>query len=273
MEPMTLFVNLACGSTYVDEAGWLNLDFTPASSKVRKANLLGRLPVADGTADAVYCSHFLEHIPRQRVLSFLRECRRILRPGGTLRLVLPDLEEMCRTYLDLRVRGEHAKADFLVLQIVDQCVRQVPGGRLGSFYRELANRPEGQSMMAFVRQRNGETFDAPAAGPRRGWSAIVGRLQNAYVRLLVALLPDAFREQNVSMASTGERHMWLWDFHQLAEELRLAGFAQVRRERFDSTGIAEFPLHLLDIDAGAQPRKGMESMFVEALNATPGARS
>jgi SAM-dependent methyltransferase len=260
-----MFVNLACGPVYVESDSWLNLDFSPAGPGVRQADLLGRLPVADGAADAVYCSHFLEHVPLASVPAFLSECRRILRSGGTLRLVLPDLEEMCREYLTLRDSGEHSKADFLVLEMVDQCVRREPGGRLGSYYRELLSRPDREPMMDFVRRRNGETFSVPAAASSGSRSAIAARLQWLYVRVLIALLPRAFREQNVTLAATGERHTWIWDFHQLATQLRLAGFAQVERKRFDSTGIAGLPLDVLDIGAGAQPRKGAESMYVEAI--------
>jgi predicted SAM-dependent methyltransferase len=59
-----------------------------------------RLPFADGAVDVVYSSHMLEHLSRTEARSFLAECRRVLRPGGTLRLVVPDLERFVRSYVE-----------------------------------------------------------------------------------------------------------------------------------------------------------------------------
>ena len=162
-----LNINLACGRVFVDSPDWLNFDFAPASPTVRKANLLGRLPVADGAAALVYSSHFLEHVPRDLVPGFLRECWRVLRPGGVVRLVLPDLENLAREYLVRREAGEHDKADFVVLEMIDQCVRRESGGELGQLYRRLSGRQgdDVESMIDYIRARTGEDLRAlPAAG-------------------------------------------------------------------------------------------------------------
>jgi len=151
-------VNLGCGPVYVDSPEWLNFDYAPTSRAVRRANLLGRLPVPDGVADLVYASHFLEHVPRERVSAVLMECWRVLRPGGVVRLVVPDLENMAREYLAKRDSGEHEKADFVVLEMIDQCVRREPGGEPGLFYRQVAGRSDegGAAMMDYIRVRTGE---------------------------------------------------------------------------------------------------------------------
>ena len=93
-----LNVNLACGGAYLIGADWLNLDYVSTSAAVQHANLLGRLPIADDTADLVYSSYFLENIPRDQVAPFVQECWRILKPSGLLSLVVPDLENLFRTY-------------------------------------------------------------------------------------------------------------------------------------------------------------------------------
>lgn len=162
-----LKVNLACGGVFVDSPDWLNLDFAPTSPTVRKANLLGRLPVADGAAALVYSSHFLEHVPRDLVPGFLRECWRVLRPGGVVRLVLPDLENLAREYLAMREAGEHEKADFVVLEMIDHCVRRESGGEFGKVYRRLSGRQgdDVEAMIDYIRARTGEDLRAlPAAG-------------------------------------------------------------------------------------------------------------
>jgi SAM-dependent methyltransferase len=50
------------------------------------------IPFADKTADFIYSSHFLEHLFRREAAALLEESFRVLKPGGTLRLCVPDLE-------------------------------------------------------------------------------------------------------------------------------------------------------------------------------------
>ena len=157
------YINLACGPVFIDSPVWANFDFVAASG-VQQADLLGRLPLADNSAQLVYSSHFLEHIPKPQVENFLRECLRVLKPGGLIRLVLPDLENMARTYLQLRDDGKHEKATFLVLEMIDQCVRRQSGGELGKYYRTLQEQAkehvsasgDNTVMIDFIRHRTGE---------------------------------------------------------------------------------------------------------------------
>lgn len=51
--------------------------------------------------DTIYSSHMLEHLDRAEAQSFLAECRRVLRPGGILRLAVPDLRNAAYQYLRL----------------------------------------------------------------------------------------------------------------------------------------------------------------------------
>lgn len=57
------------------------------------------LPFADGVASIVYSSHLLEHLYLNEAANLLQECRRVLRPGGILRMVVPDLRAMIDEYL------------------------------------------------------------------------------------------------------------------------------------------------------------------------------
>src|SRR5690606_18378616 len=65
------------------------------------------IPYEDNSVDAVYHSHTLEHIDRNLDdpangpgLLFTKECRRVLKPGGVLRIVVPDLERRCLAYVE-----------------------------------------------------------------------------------------------------------------------------------------------------------------------------
>jgi predicted SAM-dependent methyltransferase len=278
------YINLACGPVFIDSPAWANFDFAAASG-VQQADLLGRLPLSDNSAQLVYSSHFLEHIPKLQVESFLRECLRVLKPGGALRLVLPDLENMARTYLQLRDDGEHEKADFVVLEMIDQCVRSQSGGELGQYYRTLQEQAgenvstssEITSMIDFIRHRTGEQIGTahpsrPVVGRGEGAASqfkrllinVQGRLQRYWVQAVLQALPSAFREQNISLAAVGERHHWCWDFHQLQQTLEVVGFMSVERRSAGTSAIASFPFYPLDLDADGLPRKGAESMYIEA---------
>ncbi|MFF0387355.1 methyltransferase domain-containing protein [Kitasatospora sp. NPDC004615] len=58
------------------------------------------LPIADHSVDWVYAEHLIEHVPLGTAVHWLAEVRRILRPGGLLRLTTPDLARYIDGYLD-----------------------------------------------------------------------------------------------------------------------------------------------------------------------------
>ena len=76
---------------------WTNVDYGsdwygPVQSNFVQYDLLGTdpLPVADGTAEIVYSSHTIEHIPEDAAQRLFNEAYRVLRPGGYVRLTCPD---------------------------------------------------------------------------------------------------------------------------------------------------------------------------------------
>ncbi len=122
-------LNVGCGRA--PSAGWLNYDNSPAvwlaksplltrllhragvigagsvefaafcrANRILYANAAKRIPHAAGTVDVVYSSHMIEHLVRDDAWSFLVECHRVLRPGGRLRLVVPDLQLLAHRYLE-----------------------------------------------------------------------------------------------------------------------------------------------------------------------------
>ena len=95
------FLNLACGGKLSSIGDWTNIDFVSPADGVIEANILEGLPFDIGVFDAVYCSNFIEHVDFRTGVSVLKDVRRVLKPGGIVRLVTPDLEEWANTYLSL----------------------------------------------------------------------------------------------------------------------------------------------------------------------------
>lgn len=62
-------------------------------------NLRKPLPWDAGSFTAVYASHLLEHMYLDDADRLLKECYRVLKPGGVCRMVVPDLEPLIRGYL------------------------------------------------------------------------------------------------------------------------------------------------------------------------------
>jgi len=67
---------------------------------VRYLNLNRRLPYPDHSVDAIYASHVWEHLHLNVAKRVTLECARILKPGGILRVVVPDVRVFIRTYLE-----------------------------------------------------------------------------------------------------------------------------------------------------------------------------
>lgn len=83
-------VHLGCGP--VDIPGYVNVDMLPLPH-VHHVCGVQRLKVfADESIDLLYACHVLEHVPRRELRETLEEWRRVLRPGGVLRISVPDFD-------------------------------------------------------------------------------------------------------------------------------------------------------------------------------------
>jgi len=141
-------LNVGCGTVYHPD--WVNADLVPAASGIMRLDVTDSWPFEAETFDVVYSSHVLEHLYPEQASHFMSEARRVLRPGGTIRLAVPDLERIARGYLRSlaearRRRNAEAEAnyDWMVLELLDQMVRRCPGGKMAEFlFRwDLPNEP------------------------------------------------------------------------------------------------------------------------------------
>src|SRR5690349_21176406 len=90
-------LNLGCGASF--HSSWANVDVVARDPTVICHDLRNPLPFAAGAFEVVYHSHVLEHLSREQARFLIAECFRVLRPGGFLRVAVPDLETICRLYL------------------------------------------------------------------------------------------------------------------------------------------------------------------------------
>jgi SAM-dependent methyltransferase len=121
-------------------------------------NLTRTLPFVSDSVDVVYHCHLLEHFDPWVAEKFLREILRVLRPGGIQRIVVPDLEQACRSYLEHLTLCEEAPAeadahDSYVAAMIEQSVRRQSYGarHQGPLGRRLENLLLGDA------RRRGET--------------------------------------------------------------------------------------------------------------------
>lgn len=72
------------------------------------------LPFADKSVDHVLCSHFLEHVYPEEAAAILRDFRRVLKPEGTLHVIVPDLEIHVQDYLNRKKAGHQLAGDAFI---------------------------------------------------------------------------------------------------------------------------------------------------------------
>ncbi|MCM0753974.1 methyltransferase domain-containing protein [Desulfovibrio aminophilus] len=248
---MARMLNLGCGRRFHPD--WVNVDFRSSGPGVLACDLSRGLCFADQSFDVVYHSHVLEHFPKPQAPGFLRECLRVLRPGGVLRCAVPDLETIARLYLRL-LEGASAgdstsreRYEWIMLELLDQMVRERSGGEMLAHWKR-----EPMPAEDFVIERVGSEVRRALAAVRAAKRAAPA----AWTRPTAAEI-GAFR-------LSGEAHHWMYDRYSLARLLEEAGFKEPRVRRADESAIPGFNAFLLDIEADGSTRKP-DSLFMEAF--------
>ena len=248
-------LNLGCGGHFHPD--WVNVDFQTSVPGVMAHDLRTRLPFDDASCAVVYHSHVLEHLACQEALPFLRECHRLLAPGGILRVAVPDLETIARLYLDYLTRALTGDAEakkrreWMTIELLDQMVREQGGGEMLRYWRQNPMPAED-----FVLERVGQearnalaVIRSPSAPPPPPASAP-----------LDATVVGRFRQ-------SGEVHKWMYDRLSLGELLQQAGFGEIRVCAANESRIPRFNSYLLDLTENGSTRKP-DSLFMEAVKVT-----
>ncbi len=93
-------LHLGCGKRYIP--GFVHVDVVEFSH-IDIVHSVDRLPmINDDSCDVVYSCHVLEHFHRKIITEVLKEWLRILKPGGILRISVPDMEALLKVYQETR---------------------------------------------------------------------------------------------------------------------------------------------------------------------------
>jgi len=288
-----MLLNLGCGRRY--RAGWVNVDFTADGPGVIAANLLQGVPFEDNTFDCVYHSHVLEHFTEEDGAKLIAECWRVLKPGGVIRVVVPDLEKLARWYLQQLelaagnpdVSGLAANHKWTVLLLLDQATRHRSGGEMIKFLGgELINEKfvletcgvEMKTIMdacAAGRKNAGKSMDAsPAAREtQKPKPQPKSNFLRSFVRKFIPAKksppPDIMSPQDRQaleigrFRTGGEVHRWMYDRYSLSALLQQTGFDNVRVRTAEDSFIPDWMGFHLDTEPDGTVYKP-ESLFVEA---------
>jgi len=86
------------GSGRTPHKDFINIDFFFEPKIDYGCDLRYPLRIASNVANGIFCEHTMEHINYEDNTQLFKECHRILKPGGTIRIILPDISLFTKNY-------------------------------------------------------------------------------------------------------------------------------------------------------------------------------
>ncbi len=269
-----ILLNIGCGSRF--HRSWNNVDFGSSDPSVIAHDLTQGIPFRDCSFDAVYSAHFVEHVDRAVARFILRECFRVLKTGGRLRIVVPDLEYASTLYLEslrgvlsreTEISREHY--EWAVLNLIDQMVRDRGGGEMLEFLRKplhdeafVVSNGGGADVGQFRRSSRNDPGRRKSMGEKL--RAVAGlRAATRAIRSRALRYAPRWLARRAFMQS-GERHRWMYDRYSVARLLEDAGFGAIRFHEAHTSDISRFAEYGLDLTPDGAVNKP-HSLYVEAL--------
>ncbi len=260
-------LNLGCGMKI--HPAWTNVDLHPKSPEVIDHDLTKGVPFADNTFDMVYHSAVLEHFTKAAGAQFLRECFRVLKPGGIIRVAIPDLEMAARAYIatcDELAQGKEVLTnhDWMVAELIDQSARQETGGEMGKILKSPDLQNEG-----FIFARIGEegrVFREEHLRARGRRDTKKPSLRQKIRSFIKGMIPPRYAEiwKVGSFRLSGEVHQWMYDQYSLAAALQDIGFTRTQKQTAISSMQPDFVAFHLDAAVDGAVIKP-DSLFMEAV--------
>lgn len=263
-------LNLGCGSLFFPS--WVNIDFLP-KPRVQGHDLTKPLPFTDNSFDATYSSHVLEHFSRDQGKNFIQEQFRVLKKGGVCRVVVPDLEMLCRSYLDKLEKvipgtsSPRLSYEWGVIELIDQMTREVSGGQMRAFLNKYSDQLEGISDRVGDEALAKQDLEVRLGGER---SDIPGNIDKLNETVTNRLKRKCLKFRNKFLADndprkSGESHKWMYDRVSLANLISEVGFTEFDATTFDQSRIPNWNEENLDISLyGKFPRKP-DSLYMEGI--------
>jgi ubiquinone/menaquinone biosynthesis C-methylase UbiE len=276
-------LNLGCGSTF--HSSWKNLDVNPLSEEIEYWDAKQGVPFKSGSVDFVYHSHLLEHLAKEDGKLLLEECFRVLKSKGILRVVVPDLEGICKAYLSAISRidkgDDSAKmdAEWMRLELYDQTTRKTSGGLMLEFLQSNPSNKDfiiercGQQVSPHLKQAllesdSKESLSNTIPIHLRIKMSIKKMLQRSFWKNWLSLKflgnEDYQALTNGRFWNSGEIHKQMYDRFSLKQLLTQIGFRTISiksANESDITGWADF---FLDFTQTGIPRKP-DSLYLEAI--------
>lgn len=91
-----LKLHLGCGKHYLK--GYTHIDLADYSHIDYKHDIKTLPMIKNNSVDVIYASHVIDYFDRVEIIDILKEWKRVLVKGGTLRLAVPDFEKLVEIY-------------------------------------------------------------------------------------------------------------------------------------------------------------------------------
>lgn len=91
-------INMGCGWRDFGPS-WIHID-SGDYSHLDYLSVIDLSQFEDDSIDLIYASHVVEYFDREQVIPLLAEWRRILKPDGTLRIAVPNFENISKLYCE-----------------------------------------------------------------------------------------------------------------------------------------------------------------------------
>ena len=217
----------------------------------------------------------MEHFSKEDGEKLILECFRVLKPGGVLRIAIPDLEVIAKNYLHYINEGMNnqddeiirANYEWMLLEMYDQTVRNQSGGNMGKYLKqnEIINED-------FVLQRIGaegqvlrDEFLKPSI------AVASNNLLISYSKQLKSILKGIIKKvfkpyisyEIGAFRKGGEIHQWMYDRYSLTNLLRAKGGSDIIIRDAFSSYIKEWATY--EIDGKYPITRKPDSLFMEAL--------
>jgi predicted SAM-dependent methyltransferase len=166
------------------QPGWLNTDLHDFRRKDAVVYLDARrpFPLPEASFDFVFSEHMLEHLTYAEGRRCLRECFRVLRPGGRIRVATPSLEQLAHLYDADTGDVQRRYVRWALDSFVPEADAELPGFVLNNFMHAWGHRfvydrqtlrhaLEAEGFVDVEEQRVGESGEPALAGLERHLSA------------------------------------------------------------------------------------------------------